>query len=202
MTATQTTRRPSAAKLLALHDQAEAIDELRTLFPAGSTVSTVLRHRSSSGMSRSISVLHAAADGSITDVTWLVAKATGDKIDNNHGGIKVGGCGMDMGFHLVYSLSRVLYAGAFRCTGIESGPGRCPANDHSNERSRWVRREVTTEHADPVLYRQARAEGHAPAVAVTMARRGFETVREHVEPNYSTDRIHSDAGYALSHRWV
>jgi hypothetical protein len=74
------------------------------------TVYTVLRHVSQSGMSRDIS-LKTVEDGQIRDITYTVAEALGEKIKykNGQGVIRVGGCGMDMGFHLVYSLSSVLY---------------------------------------------------------------------------------------------
>jgi hypothetical protein len=39
----------------------------------------------------------------------------------------MGGAGMDMGFALVYNLSRSLYPNGFDCIG-ES----CPSNDHVN----------------------------------------------------------------------
>lgn len=42
-------------------------------------------------------------------------------------GLIVGGCGMDMGYHLVYALARKLWPDGFDCIG----PG-CPSNDHSN----------------------------------------------------------------------
>jgi hypothetical protein len=63
---------------------------------------------------------------------------------------------MDMGYALVYDLSRVIYDGVFTCTGDAS----CPANDHTNEHG------------------------------------------EDRERGYDTARIHSDAGYALNHRWI
>jgi hypothetical protein len=101
--------------------QAEAVDELRAMLPPGSEVKTILRHCSRSGMSRSISVV---IDGE--DLTWLAARAMGEKFDR-YGGITRGGCGMDMGFDLVYSLSRRLYPDGFGCIGE-----RCPSNDHCN----------------------------------------------------------------------
>jgi hypothetical protein len=113
--------------------QAEAVTQLREYFPIGSTVSTVLRHVSQSGMSRSISVIGVCEDEP-TDVSWLVARATDNKIDQRYGGIKLGGAGMDMGFALVYGLARTLYRDGFPCSGVQRGPGRCPSNDHSNER--------------------------------------------------------------------
>ena len=80
------------------------------------TVYTVLRSVSSSGMTRHISLKVVDSDGDILDITYLAAQALGDKLHDKHGHntIKVSGCGMDMGFHLVYSLSSVLYAGQER----------------------------------------------------------------------------------------
>jgi hypothetical protein len=96
-----------------LSEQGEAIAKLRDLLPPGTVVMTILRHVSRSGMSRSISCVIPAPDDSygapIFDITWLVARALGGTIDQRHGGIKRGGCGMDMCWDLVYSLSRTLY---------------------------------------------------------------------------------------------
>jgi hypothetical protein len=79
------------------------------------TIYTVLRSVSSSGMTRHIS-LKVAHGGDILDITYLAAQAMGDKLHDKHGHntLKVSGCGMDMGFHLVYSLSSVLFAGQER----------------------------------------------------------------------------------------
>jgi hypothetical protein len=62
-----------------------------------------------------------------------------------HFAIKVGGCGMDMGFSLVYGLSRTLYREGHACTigedhGHHSGTDYCPSNDHVNDRN-WSRYE-------------------------------------------------------------
>lgn len=43
----------------------------------------------------------------------LVAKALGMSYDDKREGIKTSGCGMDMGFHLVYQLGRVLFPQGF-----------------------------------------------------------------------------------------
>lgn len=107
-------------------ERAEAVAKLRELLPPGATVCTILRHVSRSGMSRSISVVVDGPDGP-TDVDWLVRKALGMTFDRNHAGLKVSGCGMDMGFYLVYNLSATLYPQGFGCIG-----DRCPSNDHSN----------------------------------------------------------------------
>ena len=76
----------------------------------GDTVYTVLRSVSSSGMSRTLS-LKVASEGKILDLTyyagtvldWPIVEVNGSRA------LRVGGCGMDMGFHTVYSLSRVLF---------------------------------------------------------------------------------------------
>jgi len=65
---------------------------------------------------------------------YLVARVIREKINNKHGGITVGGCGMDMGFHVVYSLSSYLYRDGFECIGDSEGWGKkCPSNDHCND---------------------------------------------------------------------
>jgi hypothetical protein len=127
-------------KAQAEQDKQQAIERLRDLFPIGSTVSTILRHVSRSGMSRSISVLATDDDGSISDVSYLIVRAGIAKFDPRHSGVTMGGCGMDMGFALVYRLARTIYRDGFPCTGVESAcwSERCPSNDHSNEAGRVV----------------------------------------------------------------
>lgn len=114
-------------------EQREAVDQLREMLPVGSTVHTIARHVSRSGMSRSISLV-VCEDGQPWDISWLVARATGQKIDRDRGGIKIGGAGMDMGFALVYNLARTLYPDGHECGGDGDGnyQHRCPSNDHSN----------------------------------------------------------------------
>ena len=82
----------------------------------GTRVYTILRHRSSSGMSRDISLVVADKDGRISDITYYAAAAMEDRLieRNGHRAIRVNGAGMDMGFHLVYNLSSVLFHGADR----------------------------------------------------------------------------------------
>jgi hypothetical protein len=63
------------------------------------TIYTVIRHVSSSGMQREISVKMIDA-GRIINLDWLVSNATGRRI-GKHGGLVIKGCGMDMGFALV-----------------------------------------------------------------------------------------------------
>lgn len=118
--------------------QLDAAERLRTDFGLvpGSTVHTILRHASRSGMFRRISLVMVGKDGSVRDFTRLAAVAMNDKEPRwNEDGIGVSGCGMDMGFNLVYGLSRTLYPFGFTC------PGKgCPSNDHHNDRANKPRK--------------------------------------------------------------
>lgn len=111
--------------------KAEAILHLRKVLKPGDTVYTVLRHVSRSGMSRNID-LYYIAESKPVRISAYVGHAIGTpqslKNWERSQGLTVGGCGMDMGFHLVYALGRVLYPHGFACVGE-----RCQSNDHSND---------------------------------------------------------------------
>jgi hypothetical protein len=70
------------------------------------TIYTVIRHVSSSGMQREISIKMIDA-GRIIHLDWLVGKALGLK-QGKHNGLVVRGCGMDMGFHIVHNILRAV----------------------------------------------------------------------------------------------
>ena len=90
------------------NERQQSISALLAHFSSGDyTVYTALKHVSSSGMMRHISC-YIARDNKIVDITWHVARVLDLKRADN-GGVKVGGCGMDMGFHIVYELSCVLF---------------------------------------------------------------------------------------------
>lgn len=99
----------------------ESIERLRVEMPKGSTVYTILRHVSRSGMMRHISVLtvnstgpHSRAAPDIRQWDFMASEALGwTRAPRSSEGIKCGGCGMDMGFHLVYSLAQVLYGDGY-----------------------------------------------------------------------------------------
>jgi len=76
----------------------------------GDTVYTIIRSVSSSGMSRTIS-LKVARGGQILDLTYFASVVLGWPLVEKNGSraLRVGGCGMDMGFHTVYTLARVLF---------------------------------------------------------------------------------------------
>jgi hypothetical protein len=114
MNTTTKTKPLTDKQLAAAQLESEAKAHLIELFAGDDkpNVRTVIRHVSSSGMSRDISVFY-AKDNQILNITYSVAKAIGWQLVERNGSraIKVGGCGMDMGFHLVYTLSSVLYRG-------------------------------------------------------------------------------------------
>ena len=87
----------------------EARARLIELFPRESTCYVFTTHVSSSGMTRWIKVL-AIHDDEIWDVSYLVGQALGWPVNNRgHSGVRVRGAGMDMHFHLIYTLSQALY---------------------------------------------------------------------------------------------
>ena len=118
----------------ALQAQEEAREHLRAILKPGDTIYTVLRHVSKSGMSRDIDLYKMTADGP-EYLSGYAATALGERRAPDQG-IRVGGCGMDMGFHLVYNLSRTLWPEGFTCIGKgeQVWGSWCPANDHSNDR--------------------------------------------------------------------
>ena len=82
-------------------------DDLLTLIKPGSVINTLVRSVSSNGMSRRIS-LYIVDGQEIRSIDNWVSIITGYK-HSDKGGLIVGGCGMDMGFHLVYSLGAALW---------------------------------------------------------------------------------------------
>lgn len=123
--------RSTTAKQRAQQERDTAREELRAIVKPGGTVYCVLRHVSRSGMQRVIDLQVLTLDDSgrpwLRTIGGLAARAMGERYDYQRGGVVVGGCGMDMGFHLVYSLGYVLWPKGYGCVGK-----RCRSNDHSN----------------------------------------------------------------------
>ena len=63
-------------------------------------------------------------------IDWSVARLLKMHTGPNDG-IKISGCGMDMGFEIVYQIGRALWPDGVPCIGEG-----CHSNDHSNERER------------------------------------------------------------------
>ena len=162
---------------------------LHDLLPPGTTVHTILRHVSKSGMSRDISLVILTPDGP-RDITALAAEAMGSRLSSRvtYRAIRVGGCGMDMGFHLVYSLGRALYPDGHLCTGARD----CPSNDHSNDYGR-------------LAHEWDKAHGLSFTTIPAIER--SELVHERQQwigsrRTYRRNRRHSDGGYALRQKWM
>ena len=109
----------------------KAITWLLDWIKPGATVYTVLRHVSRSKMQREIGIvlLKTTPGGRPVDFhpNYSVAEALGLKLSKNGDAVKVGGCGMDTGFSLVYELGAALWPNGYTCTGQG-----CHSNDHSN----------------------------------------------------------------------
>lgn len=87
----------------------QAKTALRKLLKPNMTVYTIINHRSASGTSRSITLCIGGKNGEIIKLDHLAITAGLGTFDAKNGGIKVSGCGMDMGFALVYDLGRTLW---------------------------------------------------------------------------------------------
>jgi hypothetical protein len=156
-------------------ERQKAIEQLREWLKPGDTVYTILRNVSKSGMSREIGVVLMVPDErrGLVDLhpNYLVAKA-GDFRLGKRDGIIMGGCGMDMGFALVYSLSRTLFPDGF---GIEG------------ER-------IADDDGAPIQRRRPKTE----AEAIEMRAEGFKFFGR----NGDDTGWDSDGGYALRQRWL
>lgn len=151
-------------------EKQEAVRQLREWVKPGDTIYTTLERVSRSGMQREIR-LYKIHDNEPQWLSGYASKALGMR-RGKRDGIVVGGCGMDMGFHLVYALSHVLFPDGFGCIGEGNGYGtRCPSNDHSNGD-----RDYTMNHCD-----------------------GREKIA-HTHDNGC--HWHRSGGYALRHRWL
>ena len=97
------------------------ITTLQEMLQPGDTVYTILKKCSRSGMYRHIAVIVKERN-----ISGLVATADERKWHDDDS-VGASGCGMDMGFEVVYSLSSTLFPNGFLCIG-----DGCPSNDHHN----------------------------------------------------------------------
>ena len=162
----------------------ECRQSLLEILPPGDTVYTSLRHVSRSGMYHVIR-LAVIRDNSPRDISRLAADLL-EGWDNRWEGCKAGGCGMDMGFHLVYYLSHALFPDGFNCIGED-----CPSNDHNNA---WYQ---IQKGVCPVCGGKewARDDKGAPK---------YYRIRHAV---CSADCVtrewkHESGGYTLKHKWI
>ncbi len=137
-------------------------------------------------MSRCIDAykFYARKDGEI-DRYWLsywISHAGIGSWDDKREAIRVGGAGMDMGFHIVYSLSSALFRDGFGCIGE-----RCRSNDHTNGDRDYTPHCpfcATRDAGEPVNYGNGTT---GPSL--------------HARPE-GRAHWHSDGGYALHQKWL
>ena len=72
------------------------------------TIYTIMRHVSASGMYRTIDVVIIRKTQPMI-ISYDVAMATGHRFDKKHHAIGMGGCGYDIGFEIVSSISHLLW---------------------------------------------------------------------------------------------
>ena len=77
------------------------------------TIYCVCRHVSSSGMFRRIS-FYAIRRNELVYLDGLIEDLADYKRDKKEQGLRVTGCGMDMGFAVVYAFSHAIFAKGFR----------------------------------------------------------------------------------------
>jgi hypothetical protein len=109
----------------------EAINWFRAHTKPGDTIYTILESVSRSGMSRQIRVLVPfTRDGGSVDFfhpNHAAATILGCRQAKRGDGLVIGGCGMDMGFHVVYEIGSAVWPDGVPCVGVA-----CRSNDHSN----------------------------------------------------------------------
>lgn len=89
-------------------DRERAFSDLRKWLKPGDTVHTIVDHVARSGMARDVRVA-ILRDGEALHPNWSVSVLLGYSRAKRGDGMRVGGCGMDMGFHIVHSLGYALF---------------------------------------------------------------------------------------------
>ena len=175
----------------------DAICKLKEFIKPGDTIYTTLKHVSKSGMMRVID-LFIIEDNEPRRITSLACRATENSYNDRHEGMRMDGCGMDMGFAAVYELSQTLFSEGFDCVQktakYRDNEGNisvktirdCPSNDHNNAYMQIKQGNcpVCGQHSDIGLNEK---RGNLPVCSSKCARGKWH---------------HSSGGYALKHRWM
>lgn len=169
-------------------EKAEACDRLRDLVKPGERVYCVLRHVSASGMQRRIDFYSIGEDKRPLYLSGYIATALGMRRHDKQG-LVVNGCGMDMGFHVVYELARTLWPEGYGCIGV-----RCPSNDHSNWDGDYTPHTGAQVHCRKCLDRPGfdglgKPCKHCEGTGVT-------------EGKHDRKHWHKDGGYFLRSEWI
>lgn len=92
-------------------EQQESMNYLKDMLKDGDTLYTTVNHVTKSGETRYIKTI-LIRDNQPLYLDYHISKVLDWSLSDKYNGIKVGGCGMDMGFHLVYTLSARLFGHA------------------------------------------------------------------------------------------
>ncbi|MFA5340566.1 MAG: hypothetical protein WC332_02200 [Clostridia bacterium] len=96
-------------KIEAEENKKEAIKNIKKILRAGDTVHCICRHVSSSGMMRRLS-FYAIKKNKLICLDWYINRIMDIyPHDRNNAGLRVSGCGMDMGFSVVYNLGKTIW---------------------------------------------------------------------------------------------
>lgn len=108
-------------------EREEALAYLHRVIKPGDTVFTQVGSVSRSGMSRTMSLYATGVNSlglsTILNITYYAAIVAGYN-RNDRGMLKVSGCGMDMGFAVVYSLASCMYGRGEQCAAYGYVRGR------------------------------------------------------------------------------
>jgi hypothetical protein len=96
-------------------EEKETARERLSFLKPGDVVYTQINSVSRSGMTRWIKPI-VIVDNEPQWIGYHVAALLDEPLDKN-GGVKMTGCGMDMGFHLVYNLGWCLFPDGFKVEG-------------------------------------------------------------------------------------
>ena len=104
-------------------EREEQLERLRKWFPKGSTVYTILRHVSRSGMQRTIGVVALIPPNSksalkerdidIRHPNYATSIVCGMLEDRQRSGVKINGTGMDMGFEVAYRIGQAIHGDGY-----------------------------------------------------------------------------------------
>ena len=101
-----------------IQERIEALNFVRGLTDEDNRIYVSQVHVSRSGMQRRLRLywMDTTQEYPKVDITYHASKILGWSMDNR--GLKVDGCGMDMHFHTVYTLSGYLYPDGFKVEGV------------------------------------------------------------------------------------
>lgn len=98
---------PKRTKPALTSEQAKALEFLRQFLRKGTKIYTLLRHVSAAGTRRHID-LYVVKQNEPIRITWSAAVMLDWAYSKRWEALQVDGCGMDMGYHAVHTLSALI----------------------------------------------------------------------------------------------